>query len=203
MNRANEIWIANLSSQGPIRDQALSDLRVLLLRGLQRSFADRTDCDESFLEDTVQDTLVRILDRLSQFEGRSQFLTWATAIAIRLAMSELRRKRWRDVSLDTVVTSDGLKREWAIDSQGSQEQLAEQKAILVLLRELIQTSLTEKQKNALQAELQGIPLDEIARHLDSNRNAIYKLTHDARKRLKRGLQDAGYAQEDIQSVFAI
>ncbi len=203
MNRANEIWIANLSSQGPIRDQALSDLRVLLLRGLQRSFADRTDCDESFLEDTVQDTLVRILDRLSQFEGRSQFLTWATAIAIRLAMSELRRKRWRDVSLDTVVTSDGLKREWAIDSQGSQEQLAEQKAILVLLRELIQTSLTEKQKNALQAELQGIPLDEIARHLDSNRNAIYKLTHDARKRLKRGLQDAGYAQDDIQSVFAI
>ena len=203
MNRANEIWIANLSSQGPIRDQALSDLRVLLLRGLQRSFADRTDCDESFLEDTVQDTLVRILDRLSQFEGRSQFLTWATAIAIRLAMSELRRKRWRDVSLDTVVTSDGLKREWAIDSQGSQEQLAEQKAILVLLRELIQTSLTVKQKNALQAELQGIPLDEIARHLDSNRNAIYKLTHDARKRLKRGLQDAGYAQDDIQSVFAI
>jgi len=90
-----------------------------------------------------------------------------------------------------------------VDGDGSQEQLAEQKAVLVLLRELIQTALTEKQRNALQAELEGMPLDEIARYLDSNRNAIYKLTHDARKRLKRGLQDAGYAQEDIQSVFAI
>jgi RNA polymerase sigma-70 factor (ECF subfamily) len=47
-----------------------------------------------------------------------------------------------------------------------------------------------------------MPQDEIARQLGSNRNAIYKLTHDARKRLKRGLEAAGYAAADIQAAFA-
>jgi RNA polymerase sigma factor (sigma-70 family) len=44
--------------------------------------------------------------------------------------------------------------------------------------------------------------DEIARHLGSNRNALYKLTHDARKRLKRGLEAAGFTAEDIGAAFA-
>ena len=36
----------------------------------------------------------------------------------------------------------------------------------------------------------------------SNRNAIYKLTHDARRRLKRGLEVAGFTAEDIGTAFA-
>ena len=52
------------------------------------------------------------------------------------------------------------------------------------------------------AELRGMPQDEIARHLGSNRNALYKLTHDARKRLKRGLEAAGFTAEDIGAAFA-
>ena len=36
----------------------------------------------------------------------------------------------------------------------------------------------------------------------SNRNALYKLTHDARKRLKRGLEMAGFTAEDIRAAFA-
>ena len=52
----------------------------------------------------------------------------------------------------------------------------------------------------LRAEGRGIR--EIARHLGSNRNAVYKLTHDARKRLKRGLEAAGFTAEDIGAAFA-
>ena len=47
-----------------------------------------------------------------------------------------------------------------------------------------------------------MPQDEIARHLGSNRNAIYKLTHDARKNLKKGLEAAGYTAEDVLATFA-
>ena len=50
--------------------------------------------------------------------------------------------------------------------------------------EIIRSELTEKQRTALLAELKGMPQDEIAKHLGSNRNALYKLTHDARRRLK-------------------
>jgi RNA polymerase sigma-70 factor (ECF subfamily) len=47
-----------------------------------------------------------------------------------------------------------------------------------------------------------MPQDEIARHLGSNRNAVYKLTHDARKRLKQGLEMAGFGTEEIRAAFA-
>ena len=43
------------------------------------------------------------------------------------------------------------------------------------MHEGIRNGLTTKQRGALLAELQGMPQDEIARHLGSNRNALYKL----------------------------
>jgi len=33
-----------------------------------------------------------------------------------------------------------------------------------------------------------VPLDELARHWGSNRNALYKLLHDARRKLKAHLE---------------
>jgi RNA polymerase sigma-70 factor, ECF subfamily len=39
--------------------------------------------------------------------------------------------------------------------------------------------------------------------MSSNRNAVYKLTHDARKALKRGLAKAGFGVDDIRAAFAI
>ena len=70
------------------------------------------------------------------------------------------------------------------------------------MHEVIRNGLTTKQREALLAALRGMPLDEIARHLGINRNALYKLTHDARKRLKRGLEAAGFTAEDIGAAFA-
>ncbi|NOH03849.1 MAG: hypothetical protein HND47_18735 [Chloroflexi bacterium] len=35
---------------------------------------------------------------MDTFEGRSLFTTWVHKIAIRIALTELRRKRWRDAS---------------------------------------------------------------------------------------------------------
>jgi RNA polymerase sigma-70 factor (ECF subfamily) len=78
----------------------------------------------------------------------------------------------------------------------------EREAILDTMREVIRDGLTEKQRRALLAELRGMPQDKIARHLGSNRNAVYKLTHDARKRLKQGLEMAGFGAEDIRAAFA-
>ena len=95
--RSNEAWRLDLESAGPEQQAALSDLREALLRGLRRALSRHAHVDDSFLEDIVQDSLLRILERLGQFEGRSRFVTWATSIAIRTAMSELRLRRWQDV----------------------------------------------------------------------------------------------------------
>ena len=201
MGRDNKAWVNDLRSGGPRQQEALSELREALIRGLRRALSSRSAADDAFLEDAVQDSLLRILQRLSQFEGRSRFLTWATSIAIRVAMSQLRRRRWKDVSLDELVSNAKLPPQQARELAPGPGMQFEQGALLETMHTLIQSELTEKQRKALVAELRGMPQDEIARQLGSNRNAIYKLTHDARKRLKRGLESAGYEAADVHTAF--
>jgi RNA polymerase sigma-70 factor (ECF subfamily) len=202
MDRDNETWLAHLGGTGPDQQAALSDLREALLRGLRGALGHRAGAGDAFLEDVVQDALVRILERLPQFEGRSQFLTWAMTVAIRVAMSELRHRRWKDVSLDEVVAGGDLAPGRAIVDEPGPEARSERKAILAAMHRVIRDGLTTKQREALLAVLRGMPQDEIARHLGSNRNALYKLTHDARKRLRRGLEAAGFTAEDLGAAFA-
>ncbi len=201
MSRENDAWIADLRRDGHQRDAALSELRESLVRSLRKALSNHSRVDDSFLDDAVQDALIRILDRLDQFAGRSQFLTWATTICIRVAMTELRRRRWKDVSLDHVAGDTNFQVERAVDDHLKPDEEDERQAILEAVHHIIQTDLSEKQRTALLAEMKGMPQDEIARHLGSNRNAIYKLTHDARKKLKLGLETAGYQAEDIHAVF--
>ena len=200
--RDNDTWMRDLRAYGNAQDEAITDLRGLLLRGLAKSLQARGDVDPAFLEDVVQQAIVTILDNLEQFQGRSRFTTWGMTIAVRIAMSELRRKRWQDVSLESMTEHADFTPASAIDEATSPAQQIEQQAIYETLGRLIDEALTEKQWMAITAELGGMPLEEIARRMGSNVNAVYKLLHDARKRLKQGLERAGYAAEDIQSAFA-
>jgi RNA polymerase sigma-70 factor (ECF subfamily) len=202
MDRDNETWLAHLGGTGPDQQEALSDLREALLRGLRKALSHRAGADDAFLEDVVQDALVRILERLPQFEGRSRFLTWAMAVAIRVAMSELRRRKWGDVSLDEAVADADLTSARVVMNAPGPRARSEREAILAAMHEVIRNGLTTKQREALLAAMRGMPLDEIARQLGINRNALYKLTHDARKRLKRGLEAAGFTAEDIGTAFS-
>ncbi len=199
--RSNEDWLAQLSGTHSVQQTAISDLRAILLRALR--FAVPVEGEGSYLEDSVQDSVVLILDRLQQFEGRSRFLTWATSIAIRVAMTMRRRHRWQDVSFEEVIDDAGFTPDASMDSDLGPEIQSARTAILSKMHDVIQSDLTNKQRDALLAELKGMPQDEIARHLKSNRNAVYKLTHDARKRLKQGLEAAGYHGEDVQAAFAM
>jgi RNA polymerase sigma-70 factor (ECF subfamily) len=200
-DRDNATWLAHLDGTRPEQEAALADLRAALLGGLRRALSQRAGASDALLEDVVQDALIRILARLPQFEGRSRFLTWATSIAIHLAVSELRRQRWKDVSLDDVIAGGDRTPKGAVVGDPGPDTQWERQAIVAAMHEVIRTGLTAKQRDALLAELRGMPQDEIARHLGSNRNALYKLTHDARKRLKQGLEAAGFGADDIRAAL--
>jgi RNA polymerase sigma-70 factor (ECF subfamily) len=197
MDRDNEAWLRQVSAEGTERDHALADLRVILVRGLGHSLSGRFGVDESFLEDAVQDSLLRIMDHLPQFEGRSRFVTWAMSITIRVAMTELRRRRWRDVSLDQLAGDGSVVLDQTANGSPRPKHETERETLLADMYRIIQTELTAKQRMALLAELRGMAQDEIVRQMGSNRNALYKLTHDARLRLKKGLEAAGYEAGDI------
>ena len=55
---------------------------------------------------------------------------------------------------------------------------------------------------AMIAVMSGMPLEEVARGLETNRNALYKLLHDARRRLRRKLLADGHSPQDILAGFA-
>lgn len=201
MERTNQQWTADLRAAGRPRDAALADLRSSLLRGLRGALSGGGTGEAELLEDVTQDAILLILDRLESFEGRSRFVTWATAIAVRLALTELRRRRWKDVSLEELIEQGSPRLPRITEHDSAAVSRLDRESILRTVRELIEQALTPKQREVLLAKLGGMPQEEIARRIGSNRNAVYKVAHDARKRLKKGLEEAGYREADIRQVF--
>jgi RNA polymerase sigma-70 factor, ECF subfamily len=115
---------------------------------------------------------------------------------------KLKRRRWRDVSLqDLFARREAANREPA-DTQLGPEQLALQNTVLQELRRMVDEELTDRQQEAVVAViLEGMPISEVARRMGTNQNALYKLLHDARKKLKRQMEAAGLSAEEVLAVF--
>lgn len=196
-------WIADLASEEmALRSDALRDLRDMLYRGLAKSLSRGRRVDDAFLEDIVQESSIKILDKLRDFEGRSKFRTWAVTIAVHTAVSKMRKREWHNVSLESLMSNAQFDSLSAVDASETREQTNSRSELLRKLKELIDTELTERQWTALTAELAGMPLPQIADKLGSNTNSIYKLLHDARKKLRHGLEAAGFTTDDVREAWA-
>jgi len=181
--------------------RAAEALRDILQNGLRIALSGRTDVSEAHIEDFAQESLLRVLDRLDQFQGRSKFTTWAQAIALNAAFTELRRKRWQDVSLDALLADGEHLAEPAMiadDVLGADE---DRTRLVAALRHAIEKDLTPKQRAAILGELREMPFDQIVELLGTTRSAAYKMLHDARRALKQRLHEAGITGADIQSAF--
>jgi RNA polymerase sigma-70 factor (ECF subfamily) len=201
--RTNREWLADL--RGPRQEEALAALRKTLLNGLRYALASYSNVREDDLEDFVQESLVRILDKLDTFRGESRFTTWAQKIAVRIALTELRRKRWQDVSLNAKVNGENeaeIFLSLLADSAAGPERQVMQRTLLKELGQTITEELSEKQRHALVAvHVQGMPMAETARRLGTNRNALYKLLHDARQRLKERMLQRGISAQEMLALF--
>jgi RNA polymerase sigma factor (sigma-70 family) len=201
MDEIKENWVERLTAEEAVRDAAIEELRALILRGLSHSMS---RCYGGIVqaEDVAQEALLKILGSLDKFEGRSRFTTWAMTIATRIGISELRREYCQDISLDGISADDSLRIEIAVDDGLPADQQLDQRNVLQKLSELIDTQLTDRQRLAVRGLLEGLPVEEVARRMNSNRNAVYKLVHDARMKLREGLEGAGIAADDVKAIFA-
>ena len=201
--RTNEEWLTDL--RGENKEQAIEDLRKLLKRGLIYALSSRIKTDlEHQVEDFVQDAILRILDKLDTFRGESKFTTWAQKVAVRVAFTEMRRKRWKDVSIEDLLPEDSGDFTPLVlsDPNPDPEKRATQAAMLKMVEEILSEDLTDLQRTAILAIIHGgMPLEEVAQRMDTNRNALYKLLHDARKQMKNGLQAKGFSAEDVLAAF--
>jgi RNA polymerase sigma-70 factor, ECF subfamily len=198
--RTNEQWLAEL--RGPNPDEALADLYGLLVRGLRAALGGRADGVDANIGDFAQEALIKIVSNLDSFRGESRFTTWAKKIAMNVALTELKRRRWRDVSLQDLLDRRTATGRGLADPQLTPEQVAFQNMVLAKLRCTIDEELTDRQREAVVAViLEGMPIAEVARRMGTNQNALYKLLHDARKKLKLRMEAAGLTPQEVLAAF--
>ena len=201
----NEDWLAALRE--PASSLALEELRSILLRGLRAALSGRVDGDvDALAEDFVQEAMLKILANLETFRGESRFTTWAQRIAIHIAFSELRRRRWKDIPLQTFSQSQGGDdfTPVLLTSPGaSPEAETARRDLMRQVEKLIFEELTDKQRDALLAIIQDqFPLPVVAERMKTNPNALYKLLHDARQKLKLRLEEkTGLSAQELLALF--
>jgi RNA polymerase sigma-70 factor (ECF subfamily) len=212
--RTNQEWLRDLNASGASQEKAIADLRDILLRAalffFSRNLGDFGDLSRDEIlqraEDCAQDALIAVMQHLPEFRGDSKFTTWAYKFAINMALMAARRERWKGVSLDQLsVSSESTLSEWVMQDKSdgvAPEQSAMQDEVGEIIREVIQRDLTDKQRRVLLLMVfNEVPMDEVVRHLGENRNAVYKMLHDARRKLKSGLQRRGFEAGEILALF--
>jgi RNA polymerase sigma-70 factor (ECF subfamily) len=196
MDPESRAWVAALAGQGSDREAALDRLHALLLRaarfelGRRRgqlaglSAAERHD----LATQAADDAMMGVLARLDDFRGLSRFTTWAYKFALLEAATKARRMAWRHRELPR-PPEDWLA---MADPDGRPDAAAEHAELLAALRAAVAEVLTPHQREVLLTVVAGrVPLDVLAERRGTTRGALYKTIHDARRKLRAHLAEAG------------
>ena len=186
---SEQVWDSLRSEDQLARARAAAELRDFIKRTLAKGFGRQlVDAD---LDDITQESLLRIHRKLDTFAGQSRFATWAATIAVNYAVSELRRRRYQHVSLEDAAEQA----DWSPDATANH-------ADVELLKRGITEALTERQRIAIEAALGGLPLSELARREGVSQGAVYKLLHDARRRLRAYLTEHAETGGTLQGALS-
>ena len=200
LDEESRAWLRDLRAEGPIKDEAVARLHGLLLRAARFEVGRRkqslqhlrgSDLDD-VANQAADDALVSVLRRLDDFRGASRFTTWVYKFALLEAAVKLRKRAWqgREVPLEPET--------WDLFSSAALEpgDELEQSELVATLQRAIAEVLTPHQRSVLVAlALNGVPIDVLAERLATNRGALYKTLHDARRKLRRHLDDCGLSWE--------
>ncbi|HEX5939761.1 MAG TPA: sigma-70 family RNA polymerase sigma factor [Dehalococcoidia bacterium] len=202
LDNESRAWLRDLRAEGRTKDEAVARLHALLLRAARFECARRrpmlphlrgNDLDD-IANQAADDALVSVLARLDDFRGASRFTTWVYKFALLEAAVKLRKRSWqgREVPLEPET--------WNLfaGTGNEPEADAEQAELLAILQKAIGEVLTPHQRRVLVAlALNGVPIDVLAERLSTNRGALYKTLHDARRKLRRHLDEQGLSVDPL------
>jgi RNA polymerase sigma-70 factor (ECF subfamily) len=187
-------WLESLRANGAIRDDAIARLHELLMRAARFEVSRRRaglphlrgDELDDIATEAADDALMSILRRLDDFRGASRFTTWAYKFALLEAAVKVRKRAWQGVEIPLEPES------WGMFSDGGLGPAAEAERgeLMEAIQGAIESVLTSHQRRVLVAlALNGVPIDVLAERLSTTRNALYKTLHDARKKLRKHLEE--------------
>jgi RNA polymerase sigma-70 factor, ECF subfamily len=189
-------WVEQLRAGGAREQAAIEELHALLLRAARFEVGRRSSelrhlrggDHEDLAQQAADDALMAILRKLDEFRGESRFTTWAYKFALLEAAVKVRRRAWqgREVPLEDEA--------WSVlaDPGAGAGRGAEDAELLAALREEIERLGSRQREVLVAVALNGVPIDVLAERLGSNRGALYKNLHDARRRLRQALAARGF-----------
>lgn len=158
-----------------ILDGHAEDFGYFLERYGQEAFAIvvRLVPQQEDAEELVQDAFVRAFNRLETYEGRSSFSTWICRIAYTTAVSWLRKRRMKYLSIDDQPQLTDAEVDEAFDDESRIEEL---RCAITLLKPDEQTLITLYYYD-------NRPLNDIAYILDVEPNVLATRLHRIRRKL--------------------
>ena len=132
------------------------------------------------IDDVLQDVFVVVHRRLPEFEGRAAIRTWLARILVRVIQEHRRRFRRKQ---DHAALPDDV-----VDatSAGPHEEVARAQAVR-LLGEILSALSDEQRTVFVLAEIEQMPVPEIATALEINVNTVYSRLRLARREYERHL----------------
>jgi RNA polymerase sigma-70 factor (ECF subfamily) len=138
------------------------------------------------------------MDNLNTFRGDSAFITWATSIAVREGLTELRKKRYENISWQDLTHLQTEQLLSKTSTHPSPSRQSHENHLVGLTLTMVNEELTRKQREVMTAlVIKQVPITVVADRLNMSRNALYKMVHDARKKLKSKLKEKGYDSADL------
>ena len=195
MDAESAEWLRAL--QGPGGERAVGELHELLLKIARREVHRRPTAGQingPELDDVAHqaaaDALILVTKKLEQFRGDSRFTTWAYKFVMFEVSTKLARHFWRSSrSSDHDTEWDRLPDRFGI----APAEQAEARELLAALRRAVETSLTDRQRRVFVAiVVEGMPLDALVADMGTNRNAVYKIMFDTRRKLRGELIALGH-----------
>jgi RNA polymerase sigma-70 factor (ECF subfamily) len=201
LDDASAEWIRALNATGAVREAALARLHGLLVRVAVRELRRREagawfsgrELDD-LAHQAADDALLAILGKLGSFRGESRFTTWAYRFVVLEVSSKLGRHYWRRHPSEHLEADDWDRLPDRLGARPGED--AEHAELVKAVRQAVEETLTEHQRRLFVAVvLNEVPLDALVVQLGTNRNAVYKVIFDARRKIRGFLVANGYLEE--------
>lgn len=188
-------WLDRLGSTGRVRDEAIRELSELLFRGARKEANRRRGSLASLAIDDIarqaaDEAVNALLGKLGEFRGESRFTTWAYKFAIFEVAAALRREAWDG---KTIAIDDAAWERLAASAAADPSVASELRALVDAIRQAVVSELTPWQREVfMTVVVADVPIHVLAERHGRAPGAVYKVLHDARRKLRAALDAKGW-----------